>query len=74
MLALAKSMIEKTMASGFMARHLLHWAKPDNPSYNEFFFRTENVDDTKKEDFLASIRNLWAMPGNERADPKKITQ
>ena len=53
------------MASGFMARHLLHWAKPDNPSYNEFFFRTENVDDTKKEDFLASIR--MAMNGQTQS-------
>ena len=67
-------MIEKTVASGYMARHLLHWAQPDCPTYDDFFFRAENVDDAKKEEFLQSLRNFWKNLGDERIDPKTVTQ
>ena len=67
-------MIEKTMASGFMARHLLHWARPDNPTYDGFFDRIKNVDFEKKDDFLAAVRELWCNLGRDRKDPKVVTQ
>ena len=67
-------MIEKTTASGFMARHLLHWAKPDNPTYDEFFDRVQNVDFTKKDDFLSKIRKMWSSLGRDRKDPQTVTQ
>ena len=67
-------MIEKTMASGYMARHILHWAKPDNPTYDEFFSRVENVDYCKKEDFLTKVHDLWINLGEHRTDPNVVTR
>ena len=67
-------MIEKTMASGFMARHLLHWAKPENPTYDEFYLRLEYVDGNQQNEFLSQVRDMWIDLGNKRSDPKTITQ
>ena len=72
--AYAKSMIEKTSASGYMARHCLHWAKPDNPTYDEFFSRILNVDEQKKDRFLKKVTNLWKDRGQKGMQPNVITK
>ena len=67
-------MIKRTVASGYMARHRLHWAKPDSPYYDDFFIHAANVDERRKDSFLATIRSLWKDLGAERANPKIISQ
>lgn len=67
-------MIVKTMASGYMARHILHWAKPDNPPHDDFFDRVGNVDYSKKDDFLTNVHNLWISLGETRTDPSVLTR
>ena len=67
-------MIEKTTASGYMARHVLHWAKPDSPTYDEFFSRIQNVDEQKKEVFLQNVTGLWKDRGQKRMHPSVTTK
>ena len=67
-------MSEKTVASGYMARHVLHWAKPDNPTYDEFFSRIQNVDEEKKDAFLQNVTNLWKDRGRQRMQPNIVTK
>ena len=62
------------MASGYMARHILHWAKPDSPTYDEFFSRVENIDFGKKDQFLTNVHDLWINLGENSTDPSVLTR
>ena len=67
-------MIERCVADGFMARHVLHWPMPDYPSYAEFCERVSNVDDFQKDAFVGKIKDFWIFLGHESHDtviPKK---
>jgi len=61
-------MIEKTGDDGFMARHILHWPKPDYPDYASFRKRVEAIDDDEKMLFLSKILGIWTDLGNARKE------
>lgn len=71
---MAVSLTRKTVDNGFMARHILHYAKPNYPKYAEWRRQIACVDDKEKADFIARMENLWARIGAERQDPSIITR
>ena len=67
-------MIEKTRTDGFMARHVLHWAEPSYPTFENWLKRVNGVDDDEKDRFLLKLKDHWANIGSQRKDPGIITR
>ena len=71
--AYCKDMIQKTQTSGYMARHIISWARPDYPTFDEFYQRSQVVDDGANDAFLERMLKFWVKLGKDRSDPLQIT-
>ena len=67
-------MIERTEAQGFGARHICHFAKPENPSWQVFRTRSKNVDSAEEVKFLDAVRSCWANLGESFEKSMEVTR
>lgn len=71
---MAVTLKRKTVDNGFMARHLIHYAKPNYPTFAAWKKQIAGVDNEEKSVFIQRMENLWTRIGVERKDPENITR